>query len=118
MPTVPLILPNGKPTDDAALHARAHRMAREMDGDPIDEAPCYSCPGDRVVYADSWQGTLDTPSAEDLAWLAANPAPEPEWEPSPEDWRDYHEHCLEQERLDALRRMEDHEYELRMRFGE
>jgi len=49
-------------------------------------------PRDRVVYADHWQGTLDSPSAEDLAWLAGNPGspdrePEP-FEPSDADWDD------------------------------
>jgi len=55
-------------------------------------------PRDRVVYADRWQGTLDTPSAEDLEWLAAHPSlppieaqePDPEpFEPTDEDWDDY-----------------------------
>ena len=74
-------------------------------------------PADRVVYADRWQGTLNSPSADDAAWLAAHPAPEPEWEPSPEDWADYHEYCLEVERAEAFKRMEDREYELQMRYG-
>lgn len=38
-------------------------------------------PRDRVIHADRWQGTLDSPSAEDEAWLAANS----------EDWAGYAE---------------------------
>ena len=64
-----------------------------------------SCPGDRVVYADRWQGTLDSPSADDIAWLAANPAPERV--PTTEDLLDYE---LWLERLEVER-------ECNARFG-
>lgn len=73
-------------------------------------------PGDRVIHADRWQGTLDEPSAEDAAWLAANPTPVP-FEPTDQDWDDYRRFCEDVERSDALRRMEDAEYEARMRYS-
>jgi hypothetical protein len=95
-------------------------------------------PNDRVVYAAHWQGCLETPSAElapfapdfegyadespeanptaeDFEWLSANPTP---FEPTDADWDDYHRHCEDFERQNALRRMEDYEYEALMRFGE
>ena len=50
-------------------------------------------PNDKVVYADRWQGELDSPSAEDLQWAAENlelPTPDdlPDWEPTDADWDD------------------------------
>jgi hypothetical protein len=39
------------------------------------------------------------------------------WEPSESDWEDYRQWCEHVDRLDAIRRMEDSEWEKRMRFG-
>jgi hypothetical protein len=60
----------------------------------------------------------------DIAWLNENPtlppiaggSPEP-FEPSDEDWDDYARFCEDVERSNALRRMDDAEYEARMRYG-
>jgi hypothetical protein len=85
---------------------------------------CTACDPDAGEPAD-WPAWTDAcrwePTPDDVAWLNTSPPPisggAPEWEPSEADWADYHEHCLEVERLDALRRMEDHEHELRLRYG-
>jgi hypothetical protein len=58
-------------------------------------------PGDIVIHAAHWQGTLDSPA----------------FEPTDADWDDYCKHSIDMDRLDALRRMDDHEYEARMRYG-
>jgi hypothetical protein len=83
----------------------------DADGYEIDSATR------EIAEIDAWFA-----SQADITWLNENPASisggAPEWEPSAEDWRDYHEHCLEVDRLDTLKRMADHEYELRMRYGD
>lgn len=60
----------------------------------------------------------------DVAWLNENPtlppisggSPEP-FEPSDEDWDDYHAWCEHIERLATLSRIDDAEYEARLRYG-
>jgi hypothetical protein len=64
-----------------------------------------------VVYADSWQGELDTPDQvepmpADIAWLNTHPGPEPEWEPSPQDLDDMAEASAWQDRLEAMHHAE------------
>lgn len=53
-------------------------FAFDFNGYPDELPPSVvsnTCPGDRVVHADHWQGTLDSPAAA--------------YEPSDEDLRDY-----------------------------
>jgi hypothetical protein len=99
-------------------------FAESFEGFP-DELPVAVsnfCAGDRVVYADRWQGELDTPepafepSAADSEWINENPPAEP-FEPTAADWADYHDYCREMEARDELRRMEDAEYEARCRYA-
>jgi hypothetical protein len=40
------------------------------------------------------------------------------WVPSDDDWNDYRNWCEHVDLLDAIRRIEDSEWEARMRFGE
>jgi hypothetical protein len=85
-------------------------------------APCpHSCPGDRVVYADSWQGELDTPDQvepmpADIAWLNTHPAPEP-FEPTPADWEDMARHAEWADRVAAIRREDDAQVEAQARYA-
>jgi hypothetical protein len=107
--------------DDAAIEC----TACDPDAGPPEVWPAwtdldrFTCidPDDQVEPTDAdveWLNVTRFP----LPISGGSPEPENEWEPSPEDWRDYHEHCLEVERLDALRRRADYEYELRMRYGD
>jgi hypothetical protein len=60
----------------------------------------------------------------DIQWLNENPtlppitggSPEP-FEPSDEDWADYHEFCREVDRRYEMERMDRLEDEYRMRYG-
>ena len=89
---------------------------------PVDADGFELAPWDNPYFAIPDDDDQDEPDQADVAWLNENPPPisggAPEWEPSEADWADYHEHCMEQDRLDALRRMDDHEYELRIRYGD
>jgi hypothetical protein len=61
-------------------------------------------------------GACDPDHGEPAEWPAWTDAAR--WEPSQEDWEDYRQWCEHVDRLDAIRRMEDSEWEKRMRFGE
>jgi hypothetical protein len=141
MATLRLTLPNGKPTDDAVLHAAAHSMARAMDGDPWppeDDHNAYFADHDQVIECEAidaeagepetWDAWTDAdrwePTDQDSQWAAQNltlppiagGAPEP-FTPTAADWADYHEFCREVDERHELERVERLEDECRARFG-
>jgi hypothetical protein len=65
------------------------------------------------------------PTQNDTEWLnnrpalpATGPDPSESFVPSAADWADYHEWCKHVDGLNELRRMEDAQYEARMRLGD
>jgi hypothetical protein len=134
MATLPLILPNGKPTDDAVLHAKAHSMARAMDGDPYPPEDDYAIPfasDDQVIecgcndpcYGDpaQWPEWTDAdwfePTQDDIEFLNRNAYGSEPFEPKDADLEEMHQESIWQDRLDGIRRDDDHQAEVRARFG-
>ena len=118
MATVHPTLTNGKPEHIDWLTGEAvypdeppvpDVFAADFDGYP-DELPAAisdCCPGDIVIHAPRWQGTLDTP--------AAIP-----FEPSDADWDDMARWCEWVDRNDEIRRDADvdaAQAEARARYG-
>jgi hypothetical protein len=67
----------------------------------------------------------EPPSAADCAWLNNQPAlpptrtdPTAPFVPTAQDWADYHEWCKHVDEQNELRRVDDAEYEARIRFGD
>jgi hypothetical protein len=82
---------------------------------------CYGEPETWPAWTDAnrWE-----PTQADVEGLNSNPAlpatttgPSEPFVPTAKDWADYHEWCKHVDELNELRRMDDAEYEARMRFG-
>jgi hypothetical protein len=129
-----LTLPNGKPTDDAVLHAQAHSMARAMDGDPWppeDDHDTYFADHDQVIECEAidaeagepetWGDWTDAyryePTPNDIAFLNRNAYGSEPFEPSGADLDEMAAWSEHLDRLESLRIEDDHQAEVRARFG-